>query len=433
MRSVYDRKGLILVTVLWVVIILIVILTAVMRTSLLDTKLCFTGAEMLRCKWACRAGVDTAIAVLKEDPTASDSLGDMWSRNDKDFNDVMLEQCLFSVRVVDEAGKLNINTATKEQLLELVGMTEEIASAIIDWRDNDDNPGEGGAEAGYYINLPYGYRIRNGPFRTIRELLLVKDVVPELLYGEDTNLNGQLDYNETDGDKSPPADNGDDKLDVGWIAYLTCCSYDKNKDAAGDDRININEADENRLKESLDIKGSYAKWIVENRENRNYESISDLINNNSPKKADDSDGDSDQAKPIDLKTFADIADKITITNDNQIQGRVNINTAPKEVLVALLGDSETNQQLAQNIITYRENLFDGMESIAEVMQVSSMKIDTFKKIANYITTRGNVFTIRSFATAERGGLPGATLQTEAIVDRDQTPCRVLYWYQGASN
>ena len=97
------------------------------------------------------------------------------------------------------------------------------------------------AEAGYYENLPVPYKIRNGPLRTIRELLQVKGVTEDLLYGEDTNLNGQLDANEKDRELSPPLDNGDEVLDQGWVAFLTCYSYEKNVDAAGNARININQ------------------------------------------------------------------------------------------------------------------------------------------------------------------------------------------------
>ena len=75
----------------------------------------------------------------------------------------------------------------------------------------------------------------------------------------------------------------------------------------------------------------------------------------------------------------------------------------------------------------------GMESIAEVMQMGSMNIDTFKKISNFITTRSDVFTIGCVATADRNGLSGATLETEAVVDRSSTPSKILYWYQGTSN
>ncbi len=429
-----DRKGLVLVTVLWVVALLTVIVAVVGRSSRLDTKVCLARTEQLRCRWACRAGLETAIAVLNEDPRESDCLADLWSDNDEDFNDIELERCWFNVRVVDEAGKLNVNTATKEQLLELLYMTDEIADAIIDWRDNDDTPGEGGVEGGYYENLLFGYAIRNGPFRTIRELLLVKDVTAELLYGEDTNFNGELDYNERDGDESPPYDDRDDELDQGWIAYLTCYSADKNLDAGGNTRININEAAERQLQQSLGIKRSYAKWIVENRGKNNYNSIADLVNNNSPSQPQGSSrGSSDESEPLDLQTFSQIADKITVSNNKEIPGRVNINTAPRFVLTALLGGGDEGELLADEIITYRETLLEGMQSIGEVMNAGSMTVDTFKKIAEYVTTRSDVFTVRCFATADRGGLSGATLQTEVVVDRGSTPYEILYWYQGAHN
>ncbi len=410
-----DKKGLVLVTVLWVVVVLTIIVAVLGRKSRLDTKVCFARIEGLRCKWACRAGIETAIGVLNEDTRESDCLTDLWSDNEEDFNDILLERCSFTTRVIDEASKLNVNVATKGQLLGLPEMLEEIADAIIDWRDENDTPSEGGVESGYYEELPFGYRARNGPFRTIRELLLVKDVTEELFYGEDTNFNGQLDYNEKDGDKSPPIDDGDSELDLGWIAYLTCYSYDNNKDASGNTRVNINEADESELRRSLGVTNEQAKWIVDNRP---HQSIGDLISNQSP---------------INTQSFSQIADKITVSNEEKLPGKVNVNTAPEAVLAALLGGDDTAYQIAENIITYRESLMYGIESIGELMQVGSMNVDSFKKIVDFITTRSDVFTIRCIATADRNGFAGATLETEAVVDRSSTPCKILYWYQGTSN
>jgi len=275
---------------------------------------------------------------------------------------------------------------------------------------------------------------RNGPLRTIRELLLVKDVTPELLYGEDTNFNDQLDYNEQDGEESPPNDDGDSELDKGWIAYLTCYSYDNNKDADGNQRTNINNANESQLTSSLNINSSQAKWIVDNRPNNGYQSIGDLINKNSPKQAQpSSQQNSNEAEPMDLQTFSNIADKITVDDSEKVPGKVNVNTASEIVLAALLGGGDSAEQLAENIVAYRETLLYGMQSIAEVMEVPSMTVDNFKNLAGSITTRSDVFTIRCVATADRNGKNGATLEMEAVVDRSSSPCKVLFWYQGASN
>jgi len=429
-----NKKGLVLVAVLWIVVVLMVIVAMLGRKSQLDTKVCLSRLEGLRCKWACRAGIEKAIGILNEDTRESDCLTDLWSDNEEDFNDILLEGCRFTVRVIDESSKLNINTATKGQLLELPDMVEEIADAIIDWRDTDDTPSVAGVEGGYYENLLFRYRARNGPFRTIRELLMVKDVTEQLLYGEDTNFNDQLDYNEQDGDESPPNDDGDSELDKGWIAYLTCYSYDNNKDAEGNQRININQANENQLTTSLNISSSQARWIVENRPNNGYQSIGDLINENSPQAAQSSSGgSSDEAQPLDLQTFSGIADKITVDSSEKVPGRVSINTASEIVLTALLGGGDAAEQVAENIVAYREALLYGMQSIAELLQVPSMNISKFKQIANFVTTRSDVFTIRCVTTADRNGTDGATLETEAVADRSSSPCKILYWYQGASN
>jgi len=431
MSSGVRNKGLVLIAVLWMVVVLMVIAAATGQKCRLDTRVRVLGTEEVRCRWACRAGVESAVAVLNEDFRTSDSLADLWSDNLEDFNDVVLEGCRFTAEVFDEAGKLNINTASSEQLMQLDNMTEDIVDAILDWRDGDDNPRSDGAEQGYYQNLPYDYPIRNGPFKTIRELLLVKGVNEQLLYGEDTNFNRLLDYNEKDGDKSPPPDDGDDELDRGWIAYMSCYSYDKNVDAMGNEKVNINEADEGKLQESLNIDKPHAKWIVENRKDDGYKSIADLIRKGSEKEPKEtSDGDSDRATPLDLQTFKQIADKITVDKEDQVIGRVNVNTAPKVVLAALLGEDESAERIADGIIAYREGLLAGMESIGDLLNAESVGVEDFKKLAAQVTTRSDVFTVRCFATAERGDSSGLTLQTEAVVDRSSRPCQIVYWYEG---
>jgi hypothetical protein len=116
-----------------------------------------------------------------------------------------------------------------------------------------------------------------------------------------------------------------------------------------------------------------------------------------------------------------------------VPGKVNINTASEIVLTALLGGGDRAEQLAENIVAYREGLLYGMESIAELLDVPSMDMSSFKTIANFVTTRSNVFTIRCVTTADRNGIDGSTLATETVVDRSTSPYKILYWYQGTSN
>jgi len=419
-------RGLALVAVLWVVVLLTVIVTVVGKTVRLDSYVSQSTAQEVCGRWAMRAGVEKAIALLNEDTKASDCLTDLWSENNEDCNNIILDECILDIKITDEAAKLNINTATKEQLMRLPYMSSDIADAIIDWRDENEEPEQDGAEGGYYLNLDPGYNIRNGPFRTLKELLLVRGVTEELFYGEDTNFNGKLDRNECDGDERAPIDNEDDVLDKGWMEYLTCYSYDKNEDSQGQERININSADEKELTESLGISKPHAKWIVENRK-ENYNSIADLINKDSKKESDkkeakdEDDSDKVEAEPLDMETFSGIADKIAVKGDERIAGRININTASSRILTVLL---EGNGELAENIIAYREGSSE-MENIADLLNVKGMEVETFKTIAEYVTTRSNVFTVKCEA---RSAIVKAMYQKTAVVDRGEAPGTILYWY-----
>lgn len=135
--------------------------------------------------------------------------------------------------LVDESSKLNINTATVEQLEYLPGMTSELAGAIVDWRDSNSDLSENGAEDETYMLLPDPYMTKNGKFESIHELRLVSGATWDILRGEDANFNGVLDANENDGDESYPPDNADGKLDPGLLEYLTVYSKEPTDSSSG--------------------------------------------------------------------------------------------------------------------------------------------------------------------------------------------------------
>jgi len=141
--------------------------------------------------------------------------------------------------LTDEASKVNLNTATEAQWLKLVraalGDDEEtdpvnIVNAILDWRDADATPrgAPGDTEGAYYRKLERPYQVRNGPFESVEELLLVKGVTGRLLYGEDFDRNGLITPNEDDGERSFPPDNEDNKLNRGMYPYLSVHAQELN-------------------------------------------------------------------------------------------------------------------------------------------------------------------------------------------------------------
>ena len=420
-----GRRGLALVAVLWLVVVLTVLVTVMAKSVRLDNRVSLSSCEQLRGRWACRAALETAIGLLNDDNKAGDGLQDIWSDNETECEDVALEGCVFTAAVTDESGKLNVNTATKEQLLALPEMTEDVAEAILDWRDKDDTVRTHGAEGGSYSALRPGYEIRNGPFQTIRELLLVKGVTEALFYGEDVNRNGRLDDNERDGALRWPEDDGDDVLDKGWIDFLTCYSYTMNRDADGGERTNINSADEAKLEGSLGLTKGQAKWVVENRKN-SYKSIGDLISESSPKKASKKDQDSEDAVAVDLATFKQIADEITVRDEKRVVGLVNVNTAEKEVLAALAGGDEA---LAERLVQARSARATAMTSVADLLDMQGVGLDGFKKLASKVTVRSEVFGV---CCTSRSVRTGSCYQADAVLDRGQKRTSVIYWHEGVN-
>jgi type II secretory pathway component PulK len=158
----------------------------------------------------------------------------------------------FNFGVTDEAGKINLNALLaldkgqgnvgKQMLMAIPNMTDELSDAILDWLDSDDTPRQSGAESDYYGAQSPPYQAKNGPLDSLEELLLVKGVTPQLLFGNDLNRNGVLD---------PGEDDGSGQSTQGWSAYLTVYSREPNVDSTGNPRVYLNDSDLNTLYTNL--------------------------------------------------------------------------------------------------------------------------------------------------------------------------------------
>lgn len=74
-----------------------------------------------------------------------------------------------------------------------VDEAEALVDAISDWIDEDDTTRDKGAENGYYQGLEQPYAARNGPLQYVEELLLIKGMSGEILYGNEEHP-GIIDY-----------------------------------------------------------------------------------------------------------------------------------------------------------------------------------------------------------------------------------------------
>lgn len=298
-----DRRGTVLILVL--VVVAALSLGAYTFSELMITEIEATSmyGRQAESRAFALSGIELAASVI----AAPESTGDQFSYNNTErFRAQLLRegetergQGYFSVvtaveasgsstpirfGLMDESGRINLNQIlqfelsdeeTRDMLMFLPNMTEELADAILDYIDDNDSIREYGVESDYYESLDPSYLAKNGPLESIDELLRVAGVTKELLYGEDANRNGLLDSNENDGDASMPMDNADGVLNPGWAAYLTLDSKELNKRADGTERININNGVLTDLYDMLleEFDEDVARFVVAFRLNGPYEPL----------------------------------------------------------------------------------------------------------------------------------------------------------------
>jgi hypothetical protein len=392
-----------------------------------------------------------------------------------------------------ETAKFNINRLTEFEDDEddvttafgavsfVPGMTEEIVNSILDWIDSDEEARVGGAESIYYTGLAVPYSCRNAPLESIEELLQIQGVTPALFYGEDANRNGTLDPNEDDGNESAPDDNADGVLDAGWREFFTASSKELNTAATGDEKININGTILTELYDEIEeaVGADAAKFIIayrlwgnDNADPATVESLTvdqkelaQAIANIGTKGEEISitraGMDLTETPQFSFRSIYDVIDaevpatidgatqtllspwtssnlsgempdfeaQFTHIDDAFLDGRINVNIARREVLLAIPNMTEG---IADQIVEQRP-MVEASGSAADAMaaRVSPtwllgeglVDLNTFRRLGPWLTTGGDIFSFQTLGHFDQGG---PTTRLEARIDATQTPPRVIF-------
>jgi hypothetical protein len=365
----------------------------------------------------------------------------------------------------EETDDVQADNIAVSLLMALPGMTEEIADAIMDWLDDDEEPRPYGAEIEYYSTLSTPYEPANGALQTVDELLLVKGVTPTLLFGADTNRNGVIDPDEQQrlgvGIDTPGA--------LGWSAYLTVHGTEANKTRAGIPRVNVNQDDMELLYDELaEALGNelYASYIVAYRiagtstsvtaaltgeQNTQAESggpwstdlieqmdltggggtglnqILDLIDSTVTA------GQGDNARsytspfpgdPIAMAIYLPILMDVLTTQDSEVMpGRLNLNECPAELLFGIpLLSEETVEAILENREAESDDLnrqFETWPMVEGILTLEEMRL-----LLPLVTCGGDIYRAQIVGYFESSG---ASHRSEVIIDATTVNPKIVFW------
>lgn len=214
-----NHKGMALLLVISLVSIMAIVTLQFSREMRQDYVISASLRNSVRLGVMSRSGITVAELILLKDQEENnfDSLHDSWALLGEEDLSALFDQEHLELAINDEAGKFPINAMVtrkrkgrvqnsndQQQLKHEIdvrnilwrllraepylvedGDAREIIDALIDWMDSGDGDGEEeyGAEESYYRSLEPPYSCKNGPVESIAELLLVKGITRELLYG----------------------------------------------------------------------------------------------------------------------------------------------------------------------------------------------------------------------------------------------------------
>ncbi len=368
----------------------------------------------------------------------------------------------------NESAKLNLAVlpqwekrdpeAARHALLALPGMTDALADALLDWVDADSTPRPAGAEDEAYRQLGVPYGPRNTTPQCLEELLLVRGVTRELVFGEGhfasaAEAQGRPARRLAIAMPTGPARAPDSHTALPWASLVTVHSAERNQNYQGLARIYLNTTDlmtlARQLQERLDA--SLASFIVAYRQHGPYtgpepasneplgldpalparfpiQSPLDLVGARVRIPSPDGKTATVYASPLALDSstlrqwLPPLLDETTVEQAEVLFGRVNINLAPREVLRAVPGMDEA---LAEQILAARATRREAQIGYPAWPLVEGLAtLPQMQAILPYITCGGDVYRAQIIAQDSR---LQRVLRAEVVIDASVSPPRQAYW------
>jgi DNA uptake protein ComE-like DNA-binding protein len=242
--------------------------------------------------------------------------------------------------------------------------------------------------------------------------------------------------------------------ELGWSAYLTLYSQERNVDSEGNPRVYLNQQDMQQLHTELSAvcSAEWANFIVAYRQFGPYTGtengvsasganldltqqggtqitqVLDLIGKKTQVRPADGGESVVLTSPFSTEGLAlflpQLMDKTTTIEADVIPGRININEAPRAVLMGIPGITE---EMVSAIIQKRQGSSDGSNSgrISETWLAAEgvVTLDEMRTLLPFVNAGGDVFRAQIVGYFQGGG-PAA--RQEVVFDASADEPRVLF-------
>lgn len=210
-----NQNGIAMMIVLWVLVLLIALATEFAFSMKMEVNTTRNYKEDTEGYYLAKAGLNLALTELIKNASfhsiheehgwimgkpiskpETNPKPDNETEPVQDFDivnrtDIEMGNGTISYSIRDENGKISINSAPKATLNKLLaysGVSEKldqdtISDSILDWIDANKNHRLNGAEDNYYRTKSPPYFAKNGGIETLNELLKIRGITEEILYG----------------------------------------------------------------------------------------------------------------------------------------------------------------------------------------------------------------------------------------------------------
>jgi len=353
-----NHSGAALLLAIFATVILTVLAVGLINVVNVELMASRVSLDRLQASYLAKAGFNLARSVLmyKDDTPALDGPEDVWFALDQE-EPLEIGEGWCKIAVIDACSLININTAD-EQILTTITGKPELAEAIIAWRKD------------------------HGLVRSLDELLQVEGVTKEMLSS--------------------------------WVKLITTDSWERNvsinKEGQERKRSNIN-GDPAKLVRDLQLPERQAQRLTQiiagyRGSGEEFPSVGVFL--------------MIIKRYVDLNSMKQIVDNISLNDKAYVSGRVNLNTASREVLLALPG---ATKEFVDALMERRQTTGGSLRSLGDLVDLPGMKdgasvSDNFFALVDVACTKSSTFIIEAYS-----GLEGKTVNRDilAIVRRQPGP------------